>query len=259
MTERRMAEQAVLVEVCVDSVESAVAAQEGGAGRIELCDDLVEGGTTPSAGTIAACRSRLTIPLFVMIRPRGGDFLYSDLEREVMRHDIADARRLGADGVVFGALRPDGSLDRDALRELVAASQGLGVTFHRAFDVCRDPAAALEELIELGIERVLTSGQQPKAEAGAAAIAGFVRQARGRIAILAGGGVNEENAARLVAATGVREIHLKGAVQRPSAMAFRNAAVPMGAAQVPDEFTRTVTDAARIRATVDRLRARIEP
>jgi copper homeostasis protein len=244
----------ILVEACVDSVESAVAAQGGGAGRVELCDNLVEGGTTPSAGTIAACRARLTIPIFVMIRPRGGDFLYSPIEREVMLHDIDQARRLGADGVVFGALSSDGSLDADCLQDLMAQSQGLGVTFHRAFDVCRDPAATLEQLIALGVERVLTSGQRPKAEAGAAAIAGFVRQARGRIAILAGGGVNEDNAARLVAETGVREIHVRGTVKRASAMAYRNTEVPMGAAYTPDEFVLTVTDAARIRMTVERVR-----
>jgi copper homeostasis protein len=240
----------ILVEACVDSVESAVAAQEGGAGRIELCDNLVEGGTTPSAGTLAACRARLKIPIFVMIRPRGGDFLYSEIEREVMRHDIAEARRLGADGVVFGTLRPDGSLDAECLRDLMAHSQGLGVTFHRAFDVCRDPSATLEQLIELGVQRVLTSGQVPKALEGASAIAGFVRQARGRIGILAGGGVNEENAPRIVAETGVSEIHVRGTVTRPSAMAYRNTRVPMGAAYTPDEFVLTVTDASRIRATV---------
>jgi len=128
------------------------------------------------------------------------------------------------------------------------------VTFHRAFDVCRDPASTLERLIELGVHRVLTSGQQPKAEAGAAAIAGFVRQARGRIGILAGGGVNEDNAARLVAETGVREIHVRGTVKRASAMAYRNTQVPMGAPYTPDEFVLTVTDPARIRATVERVR-----
>jgi copper homeostasis protein len=151
-------------------------------------------------------------------------------------------------------LRADGSLDLELLRDLGACSQGLGVTFHRAFDVCLDPVAALEQLVELGVQRILTSGQRPKAEAGAEAIAGFVRQARGRIAILAGGGVNEDNAARLVAATGVREVHVRGVVQRESAMAHRNPSVPMSAPYTPDEYTRTVTDAARIRATVERLR-----
>lgn len=249
----------ILVEACVDSVASAVSAQEGGAGRVELCDNLVEGGTTPSAGTIAACRARLHIPLFVMIRPRGGDFLYSEIEREVMRHDIEQARRLGADGVVFGALCPDGSLDADCVGELMGHCQGLGVTFHRAFDVCRDPVETLEGLVTLGLQRILTSGQVPKAEEGQGAIAAFVRQAAGRIGILAGGGVNEGNAARIVSATGVREIHVRGVVQRASAMVHRNTRVPMGAAYTPDEFVLTVTDPARIRAVVDRVNSGTDP
>jgi copper homeostasis protein len=241
----------VVVEACVDSVASALAAQEGGASRVELCDNLVEGGTTPSAGMLAACRARLSIPVFVMIRPRGGDFLYSAVEREVMRHDIEQARRLGADGVVFGALRPDGSLDTECVRELRMHAQGLSVTFHRAFDVCRDPAETLEALVALGVQRILTSGQVAKAEEGAPAIASFVRQAAGRIGILAGGGINEDNAARIASATGVAEIHVRGVVQRKSAMVHRNTRVPMGAAYVPDEFVHTVTDAARIRAVVE--------
>src|SRR2546425_4916267 len=196
----------VLVEACVDSVESALAAARGGAHRIELCANLVEGGTTPSAGTLAVCRARLEIPIFVLIRPRGGDFLYSAAELAVMLEDVKQAKETGAQGIVTGVLRADGEIDQDRTGELIAAARPLRVTFHRAFDVCRDAGRALETLIALGVERVLTSGQAATAPEGAEAIAGLVRRAAGRIAVLPGGGVTEGNVAALVRATGVTEI-----------------------------------------------------
>lgn len=245
----------VLVEACVDSVESAVAAEQGGAGRIELCDNLIEGGTTPSAGAILGCRERLRIPVFVMIRPRGGDFLYSDIEFEVMRRDIAVAKELGAHGVVFGILRRDGSVDVERTRVLVEEARPLAVTFHRAFDVCRDPDEALEALIALGIDRVLTSGQAAKAEEGIPTIAALVRQAAGRIGILPGGGIDESNVARIVAETGAREVHVRGTSIQPSPMEYRNPRVDFGGRIVAAEDAREVTDPARIRRMIQQIEA----
>ena len=243
----------VLVEACVDSVVSALAAQRGGASRIELCDNLVEGGTTPSAGTIALCRDRLRIPIYVMIRPRGGDFRYSPVELDVMRRDIAAAQALGADGVVLGLLRPDGTVDRRRTRALIALARPLDVTFHRAIDVARDPIAALDDLLSLGVDRVLTSGQSRTALAGAGVIAALVERAAGRLEVLAGGGVDETNAREVVARTGVREIHVRGTSPAKSAMRYKSRRVRMGGAAPADEFTLPVTDARRIRRIVQRV------
>jgi copper homeostasis protein len=199
----------LLVEACVDSVASSVAAERGGAHRLELCDALFDGGTTPSAGMIAACKAAVSIPVFVMIRPRGGGFVYSTEERDVMRRDIVIGRELGADGIAIGALRRDNTIDVDLVRTLVDAARGLPVTFHRAFDFTRDLSASLEVLIENGVQRVLTSGGAPTAAEGAAAIADLVRQAGSRIVVMAGGGVRDENLRQLVATSGVREVHVR--------------------------------------------------
>ncbi|MBT4499813.1 MAG: copper homeostasis protein CutC, partial [Gemmatimonadetes bacterium] len=185
----------ITFEACVDSVASSVAAQQGGADRVELCADLIEGGITPGAGTIQLVRSRLTIPLHLLIRPRGGDFCYTDDEFEVMCIDIEQARTLGAGGVVLGLLHPDGSIDRERTALLVEHARPLSVTFHRAFDMARDPHQSLNLLIDLGIDRLLTSGQEATALEGADLIAALVQQAQNRIAIMAGGGITEENAA----------------------------------------------------------------
>lgn len=249
---RREAERLppVLVEACVDSVESALAAEAGGAGRVELCDDLVEGGTTPSAGMIELCSERVGIPVFVIIRPRGGDFLYSDAEFEVMRRDVGRAAALGAGGIVLGLLRPDGSVDVERTRVLVEEARPLPVTFHRAIDVCRDTDEALDALLALGVDRVLTSGGAATAEAGLDVIARMVQRAAGRIAVLAGGGVNEDNVARVVAGTGVREVHVRGTALRPSAMAYRNPAVDFGGRTAASDAVLEVTDRARIERLV---------
>jgi len=240
----------VLVEACVDTVGSAVAAEAGGAGRVELCANLVEGGTTPSLGTIALARERLGVPLFVLVRPRGGDFLYDADEVEVMRRDVALARRAGADGVVTGALAPDGRVDAAVTRALVDAARPMAVTFHRAFDAARDPAEALEALVGLGVDRVLTSGGAASALEGAAALAALVRQSRDRLAVLAGGGVTEANVGQLVAASGVREVHVRGAARVDSAMRYRRAGVSVGRPYTPDDSTRVVASAERIREVV---------
>jgi copper homeostasis protein len=237
----------VILEACVDSVESALAAEAGGADRLELCGDLLEGGTTPSAGLLAVCRARSRLPIHVLVRPRGGDFLYSPLEAEVMRRDVLAAKAAGVAGVVIGALRPDGAVDAELIAMLVEAARPLDVTFHRAMDVCRDPAEALETLVALGCDRVLTSGQAPTALEGAAVIASLVRQAAGRIAILAGGALDERSVRAVVARTGVAEVHVRGTRTVASAMAHRNPRVRFRKAASGPEDERGVTDAGRIR------------
>lgn len=237
----------VLLEACVDSVESALAAQAGGADRVELCEDLLEGGTTPSAGMIEVCQERLGIPMHVLVRPRGGDFVYSDTEIEVMQRDIALARRLGVNGVVFGALRPDGSIDLERTRALMGAARPLSITFHRAFDFTPDADAALDVLIRLGIERVLTSGQAPTAMEGTQALQRLVTRAEGRIGILAGGGLNEENIAGVAERTGVREVHVRATALLESPASFRPRHLTLLKQPLPNEFDRAVTDPERIR------------
>jgi copper homeostasis protein len=244
-------EATLLLEACVDSVESAIAAEAGGAGRVELCDNLVEGGTTPSAGAIAMCVERIAIPVFVMIRPRGGDFLYSDVEFDVMRRDISLAKGLGAHGVVFGILNSDGTVDVERSRVLVEEARPLEVTFHRAFDVTRDAAEALEALIGLGIERVLSSGQVPTAGEGAETLASLVQQARGRIGILPGGGVDKNDIGRIVRETGVTEVHVRGTSLQPSGMAYRNPGIDFGGRISAGGDTREVTDPDRIRQILE--------
>ena len=243
----------ILVEACVDSVESALAAARGGAHRIELCANLIEGGTTPSAGTLAICRARLDIPICVLVRPRGGDFLYSAAELAVMLEDIAHAKEAGAHGIVTGVLRVDGEIDAERTRDLIAAARPLRVTFHRAFDVSRDAGRALETLIALGVDRVLTSGQAATAPEGTETIAGLVRQAAGRIVVLPGGGITVDNVADLVRATGVTEVHLTGAVTHQSGMSFRAPEVTIGSPAPRSEYEWSVTDAEQIRRVVAML------
>jgi copper homeostasis protein len=245
----------ITLEICVNGVESALAAQAGGADRVELCDNLGEGGTTPSWGAVKLARERLSIGLQVMIRPRGGDFCYSPLEFAVMQADIEQAKRLDADGVVLGLLHPDGTIDQARTRSLIELARPLVVTFHRAFDLTRDPAAALETLIELGLERVLTSGQQPTAEAGLPLLAALHRQAAGRIRVMAGAGITAANARRILAATGISELHLGSAVSVPldSPMIFRPGTVSMSQAGPAAEYRRVQTSAERVRAVVAAL------
>ena len=237
----------MLVEACVDSVESALAAERGGAGRLELCDALFDGGTTPSAGMIAACRERVSIPVFVIIRPRGGGFVYSDSELDVMRRDIVAARGLGVDGVVIGAMRPDGSVDEAQTRSLVDTAGGLPVTFHRAFDFAPDLHAALEALVAAGASRVLSSGGAPTAREGAGTLAALVRQAGARLTVMAGGGVREENVRDIIVTAGVREVHVRlTRLTRGGGPALRED-VKVRKALPPDEASWEETDEARIR------------
>lgn len=197
----------MLLEVCCGDYESAQAAAAGGAQRVELCAALATDGLTPSAGLIAAVRRIPNLRLHVLIRPREGNFVYSDAEFEIMREDILMAQRLGADGVVIGALTPEGDIDVEHCQVLIEAAKGMQVTFHRAFDQCREPQRALEQIIALGCHRLLTSGQAATAEAGTALLLQLVQQAGERLIILPGAGVNAQNARAILDATGTREIH----------------------------------------------------
>ena len=240
----------MLIEACVDSVESAVAAENGGAKRVELCAALLEGGLTPSAGAIGLAREKLAIGLNVIIRPRGGDFLYSDAEHESMLRDIDTAKSLGADGVVIGVLTPEGEVDGTRTRELVERARPLTVTFHRAFDMARDPHAALETLVESGCDRVLTSGQEESAMAGLDLLRELVRAASDRIVVMPGGNIHEGNVEKIARETGAKELHVTGFADSDSGMRFRNPRVYMGGLLRPPEYTRSVTDADKIRALV---------
>ena len=240
---------ALLLEIAANSVGSALAAQAGGADRIELCENLGEGGTTPSYGTLARVRERLHIPVFVLVRPRGGDFLYDADELEVMKRDIETCARLGCDGVVIGALDADGDVDQTSCRELIAAAgTTMSITFHRAFDAARDQAQALEAIIALGCRRVLTSGAATSALEGVDTIAAHVRQAGDRIGILVGAGVNAANLPALVARSGAREFHGSARALHASAMRHRNEAL-QGL-----EADWMQTDADAVRALVAALR-----
>lgn len=216
------------LEVCVDSVESAIAAERGGAKRVELCSDLLEGGITPGAGLIASVRQRIAIGLYIMIRPRGGDFCSTDLEFEVMQEEIAQARNLGADGVVLGLLDPQGHVDVDRTRKLVALARPLDVTFHRAIDMTPDLPAAVDDVIATGANRILTSGGAPSALRGMEEIARMVEAAQGRIAIMAGGGIRAGNIAAIAQGTGAAEFHSSARTAVPSPVRFRKRGMAMG-------------------------------
>jgi copper homeostasis protein len=232
-----MTEQ-VLIEVCVDSVASAMAAERGGAARVELCSSLLEGGVTPSAGMIEAIRAKISIGLQVIIRPRGGDFCYGEEEIEIMSRDIATAKDLGANGVVLGILDTDGNVNVPRTRELVELARPLNVTFHRAFDMSADLFRAFEKVLATGAERLLTSGGEPTCLQGADTIARLVKAARGRITIMAGGGIGHSEAVTLIERTGVTEIHVGLSSPVASPMLFRNPRVSMG--KVPGrEYERT--------------------
>jgi copper homeostasis protein len=228
-------------EVCVESAEGAIAAEAGGAHRVELCSDLLEGGLTPSHGTLAVTRARLRIGVMAMVRPRGGDFCYSDTEFAVMREDLLAAKQLGANGVVFGILNADGSVDRERTAELVALARPLPVTFHRAFDVSRDPFEALDTLVALGVERVLTSGQEPSVLEGLDLLGELVKRAAGRIIVMPGGGITERTIGRIASATGATELHFASLEPREGRMAYRNTRVFMGGTLRPPEYSQDVT------------------
>jgi len=238
----------LLLEVAANSVTSALAAEAGGAGRVELCSALETGGLTPSHATIALACERLRIPVFVLIRPRAGDFVYDDLECEVMRRDIETCKALGCAGVVTGALTADGNVDITRCRALIDATHGMHVTFHRAFDFTSDPFAALEAVIELGCERLLTSGQADDALAGAPLIRRLVEQARGRITVMPGGGIDAHNIAAIRDATGALEFHASAKTR----IASRMRAAPSRLGNMDDRDWQT--DANGVRERIEALR-----
>lgn len=246
------------LEVCIDSVEAAVAASRGGAQRVELCADLLEGGVTPSAGMIASVRRQIGIELFVIVRPRGGDFFYTEPEFEVMQEEIGQARALGVDGLVLGLLTEDCSVDVARTRRLVELAAPLPVTFHRAFDHAPDLEAALENVIATGARRVLTSGGAADAAEGAETIARLVKQARGRIGVMPGGGVRLKNIAKL-AATGATEFHSSLRTAYPSPVRAGNPAVAVNRLDTELERTRFTVreeDVRALTAALDELAAR---
>jgi copper homeostasis protein len=237
------------VEICVDSVESATAAERGGAQRVELCSDLLEGGVTPSAGLVSIVRQQIDIGVFVMIRPRGGDFCYTDLEFGIMQQDIRQARDLGADGIILGVLDRQARVDVARTRKLVELAGPLPVTFHRAIDMTPDPRAALEDVVATGAARVLTSGGAPKVTKGLAVVARMVETAGDRLAVMAGGGITPETIAGVAEATGATEFHASLRTARPSPVEFHRQDVQMG--EIRDrEYLRFVVDEKNVRALV---------
>ena len=216
------------MEVCANSVRSALEAQKGGAFRVELCDNLPEGGTTPSYAQIAMARRLLSIQVYPIIRPRGGDFLYDDLEFELMKEDIEICKSLKCDGVVIGLLNADGTIDKKRSKILVDLAAPLKVTFHRAFDMCKDMDTALEDVIEIGCERILTSGGANSANQGIKKIAALIKQANGRISVMPGAGINTKNIKEIIEKTGAVEFHASAKNKVSSRMLYRNHDASMG-------------------------------
>jgi copper homeostasis protein len=245
-------EARVIYEICVDSVAGVRAARAAGAHRVELCANLLEGGTTPSRGMIRNARAIAGIGLHVIIRPRGGDFLYDEDEFEIMAADIDAAKAEGADGVVIGLLSAEGSIDTPRTRELISAARPLSVTFHRAFDMTRDPFAAMETLIDLGINRVLTSGQEASVLEGLPLIADLIRRAGDRIIVMPGAGITPRNAARIIAEARPKEIHFAALEPEAGGMRFRREHVYMGGELRAPEYDRLVTSGDIIRAVMSK-------
>jgi copper homeostasis protein len=236
-----------IVEICANSAQSCVEAEAGGASRVELCAALAEGGVTPGYGTIRMAQQLTArIAIHLLIRPRGGDFLYTSAETETMLYDIDLAKRLKLQGVVFGCLTKQGELDVSLMRRLMDAAKPLSVTCHRAFDVCRNPFLALEQLITLGCDRILTSGQQPDAVRGIPLIKELVRRAAGRIIIMPGAGVRGDNIARIEAETGAKEFHTSAGSIVPSRMEYRNETIPMGGGLTVSAFETVQTDRRKV-------------
>jgi copper homeostasis protein len=240
------------LEVCANTLTSALAAQEGGAIRVELCDNLGEGGTTPSYGQIKLARKLLNIRLYVLIRPREGDFLYSDIEFEIIKADVQNCIDLGCDGIVIGILNADGGIDKARCAQLVqmATKAGLGVTFHRAFDLCNDMNKALEEIIEMGCERILTSGGKSTAMEGANVIAHLIERAAGRIIIMPGSGVDEHTVADLVHFTKANEVHSSARNPVKSKMQYHNDHIILSRDML-DENSILMTDAKKVKRIIE--------
>lgn len=235
-----------ILEVCADSVESVLAAEEGGATRVELCRNLVIGGTTPGPKFFEEVRRHSKIRIHALIRPRFGDFCYTDYEYAVIREEVKMYRELGAEGVVIGILKPDGTLNMEQMEGLMEEAKGMSVTLHRAFDVCADPFAALEDAVKLGIDTILTSGQRNNCLEGAELLRELEKRSAGRICIQAGGGVNAEVIERLAPAAGIRAWHMSGKVTLDSEMRYRKDGVNMGLPSLSEhEIYRTSAEKVR--------------
>ena len=242
--------KSIKIEVCAFSLESCLAAEKGGANRIELCGSMYEGGTTPSAGLIQIVKQRISIEIHAMIRPRGGDFYYSDDEISVMQADIRIAKELGCEGIVLGILQPNGQVNVVKTKELVALAKPMQVTFHRAIDMTLDYLEALEDIIETGCERILTSGQKNTVMEGIENIETLVKKANGRIEIMAASGVNVNNAQTLIH-TGINALHLTGKSIRDSEMVYRKEGIAMGGISEVPEYEIVFSDSEKIRAVVE--------
>ncbi|MCG8475121.1 MAG: copper homeostasis protein CutC [Cytophagales bacterium] len=235
------------LEICCYSLESCLAAEEGGAHRIELCGGMYEGGTTPSAGTISLVKEAVNLPVQVMIRPRGGDFLYSDWEMKQMIRDVQMARELGADGVVFGMLKADGSLDVERMSQLAEEARGMEITLHRAFDMCRDPEQAIEHAKSLGFNRILTSGLKNTAWEGRENLKKLALSAGSTMPLMAGSGINHENIEKLASVEGLSQFHMSGMVSRPSGMGYQNPDISMGKKGEVSEYEVFYSDIVKIK------------
>jgi len=244
----------IQMEVCANNVASAMAAQEGGAIRVELCDNLQDGGTTPSYAQIKLAKELLKINVYPIIRPRGGDFLYSDLEFNLMKTDIEVCKSLNCDGVVIGILKSDGSVDKERCATLIALASPMKVTFHRAFDNCNDMEKALEDIIEIGCERILSSGGKVTALEGAEKLKALIKLAAGRISIMPGAGVRENNIADIISITGATEFHSTAKKMVTSEMKFKNTEVSMGTAA--DEYSFELTDAEIVKNLIAKANGR---
>jgi len=245
------------LEICVDSVESALIAQSAGADRVELCDNLIEGGTTPGYGSISSARRNLDIDLHVLIRPRGGDFIYSDLELDIMRRDIDICGELGVNGIVAGILRAEGTVDIDRTSRLIELAYPMTVTFHRAFDMCADPLQSLEDVISTGAKRLLTSGQSKRAKDGIKLIRQLVAEAGDRIIVMPGGGIDDTNILSIISETSAKEVHMTGRKSINSEMKFRRDGIRMGNSPELTEFTRKIADYEKIRGILNILNRKI--
>ncbi|HAN18879.1 MAG: copper homeostasis protein CutC [Bacteroidetes bacterium GWC2_33_15] len=241
----------IILEICANSVESAVMAQRGGANRVELCDNIYEGGTTPSYGTIQQARKMLSIDLNIIIRPRGGDFCYSENEFEIMCNDILIAKELGVNGVVIGILKPDGSVDTERTKHLVNLANPMNTTFHRAFDVCKNPFQSLEDIVQCGCNRLLTSGQANKACQGIELIKQLIIKANERIGIMPGSGIDESNIEKIYIETGAKEFHASLRKSVKSKMDYRKDGINMGGVSSIPEYENLVTDSERVKKMIE--------
>lgn len=239
-----------LIEICLENAESVITAEKGGADRVELCSSLFEGGLSPSLGTLIVARRHTHIPISVMVRPRGGDFCYSDIEYEVMKEEVRLFKENGADSIVFGVLNPDGTVDRERTEELVSLSRPLPVTFHRAFDMTRDPFEALETLISIGVDRILTSGQEASVVEGLDLLSALIKRAGERIIIMPGCGITERNYRKIDDTLHAREYHVHLPYEYPSKMTFHPGHIYMGGMLRQSEFLLSSTSRSRVESIV---------